>query len=114
MTLHIKNFTNNKMTLKDTLNDLLDQRGMNLSGLAKETGIAVQTLHNWLSGIEPKSLSQVKIVADYFGVSIDFLCFRGSRLKSTKTDHSNEIEDYSDEINAGLFEVVLRRVNKNK
>lgn len=102
------------MTLKDTLNDLLDQRGMNLSGLAKETGIAVQTLHNWLSGIEPKSLSQVKIVADYFGVSIDFLCFRGSRLKSTKTDHSNEIEDYSDEINAGLFEVVLRRVNKNK
>lgn len=70
-------------------------------------GISVKTLHNWLSDQKPKDLEQVKKVADFFQISIDSLCF-GEGIKSTQ----EAIENYRDEINAGVFEVVLRRVKK--
>jgi transcriptional regulator with XRE-family HTH domain len=92
------------MKLDRKLKRLLAEYDINISQLARATDVPRQTIDNWLSGQEPRSLSQVKIVADYFDISIDELCF-GSRNQKT-------IEDYGDEINAGVFEVVLRRIKK--
>lgn len=60
-----------------------------------------------VTGQWPKSIRQVKKVADYFEVDLDYLCF-GIKSKPAK----NKIEELQDEINAGIFEVVLRRVRK--
>ena len=57
-----------------------------MAQLSRATEIAPQTLNNWVAGQEQKNLSQIKRVAD--------------------------IQNFNDEINAGVFEVVLRRVRK--
>ncbi|OFZ50400.1 MAG: hypothetical protein A2381_13465 [Bdellovibrionales bacterium RIFOXYB1_FULL_37_110] len=91
------------MELNKNLKALLQREGINVSQLSKRTKIPVQTLHNWLSGVEPRSLKQVRIVSDYFNVSIDYLCFSIENKNETYSAFENEI-------NAGIFEVVLRRI----
>jgi predicted transcriptional regulator len=93
--------------LKSILKKLIKERGITITHLSRSTKVPLQTLHGWLQGSEPKSLRQVKAVADYLSVDLDYLCF-GIKPKVQKT----QINDYEEEINAGVFEVVLRRVRK--
>ena len=93
------------MELKTILKKLIIEKGITITALSKKTKIPLQTLHGWLHGSEPKNLRQVKKVADFFGVDLDYFCF-GIEPKKIN------ITDYKDEINAGVFEVVLRRVKK--
>lgn len=92
--------------LKDNLKQLAKDFDITMAQLARETKVPPQTLNNWLSGVEPRSLSQVKKVADYFDISIDELCFNS---KKTLKQFSS-LDKYTDEINAGIYEVVLRRI----
>ena len=94
------------MELSKILKELCDERGISISTLSKRTGVPQQTLHNWISGVEPKSFVQVKKVADFFEVSLDYLCF-GKDIKKP-----DDITSYKNEINVGIFEVVLRRVKR--
>lgn len=94
------------MELSKILKELLQEKGVTITHVAKTTGIAQQTIHNWLSGTEPRSLRQVKKVADYFDVSLDYLCF------GIVSNNKMPLEEFGDEINAGVFEVVLRRIKK--
>lgn len=93
------------MELKMILKKLIKEKGITITALSKKTKVPLQTLHGWLQGSEPKSLRQVKKVADFFEVDLDYLCFG---IENKKTNFI----DYQDEINAGIFEVVLRRVKK--
>lgn len=97
------------MTIKVniTLKKLLHENDLTAAELSRACKIAPQTINNWLSGLEPRSFSQVKVVADFFGVSVDYLVF-GLEKKSKRRE--SDIEDFAEEINAGTFEVVLRRV----
>lgn len=94
------------MKLRFIMRDLIRERGITITALSRATKVPLQTLHGWLQGSEPRSLKQVKNVADYFDVDLDYLCF-GIEEKQAK-----KISDFEDEINAGVFEVVLRRVKK--
>lgn len=93
------------MELKTILKKLIKERGITITALSRSTKVPLQTLHGWLQGSEPKSLKQVKSVADFLEVDLDYLCF-GIEPKR------QDIKDYKDEINAGIFEVVLRRIKK--
>ncbi len=97
-----------EMKLKLQLSALIRQRGVTITTLAKTTKIPAQTIHNWLAGSKPRDLDQVKRVADYFQVSLDFLAYGTDRDQTA----SSEIERHKDEINAGVFEVILRRTSK--
>ncbi len=79
---------------------------MTVVHLSKATGVPAQTIHNWLTGVEPKKLIHIKKVASYLGLSMDSLCF------GIDEKYESKIERYSEEINAGVFEVVLRRIKK--
>ena len=92
--------------LKENLQRLMEKNALNVPRLAKLTGISKQTISNWMAGQKPKNIQQVKTVANFFGISLDYLCFGEGQEKKTK------IKDYEEEINAGIFEVVLRRVKK--
>jgi len=100
------------MKLKIILRQLIKAREMTVVGLAKKSKVPIQTIHNWLSGAEPKSLKQVKMVADCLGVSVDYLCFGIGHNGSDEKKESNPIKEHSEEINAGIFEVVLRKVKR--
>lgn len=96
------------MELKKILNDLLHENDINVAQLSRATKIPRQTLDNWLSGQEPRSLSQVRTIADYFSVTVDFLCF------GTVPVPRRTINDCEDEIFAGNFDVILRKAKGNK
>lgn len=101
-----RNYSRNlDMELKTILKKLIKDKGITIAALSRSTKVPLQTLHGWLQGSEPKSLKQVKKVADHLGVDLDYLCFG---IEPKKVD----IRDYSEEINAGIFEVILRKVKK--
>jgi transcriptional regulator with XRE-family HTH domain len=60
------------MEFKQVLSSLIEEKGITLSQLAKDTGIAKSSLHGFVNGAEP-SLSKLKTLAEYFGVSMDFI-----------------------------------------
>jgi len=93
------------MQLKTILKRLIKEKGLTITGLSRTTKVPLQTLHGWLQGSEPKSLRQVKAVADQLDVDLDYLCFGIESKNET-------FSTFKDEINAGIFEVVLRRVKK--
>lgn len=95
------------MKLQTTLKKLLNDTDISVAQLARACNISPQTLHNWLSGQNPRSISQLKTVADYFNVDLNYLCFGEKKEKDT-----SPIKEYEKEINCGLFEVVLRKVIK--
>lgn len=97
------------MKLNKNLNELLKIKGVSLTRLAKSTGVPITTISNWLSGQSPKNIEQLKKVADHFNVSIEELAFG----KSPPTREKNVLEDFTEnEIYAGKYEVVLRRIVK--
>jgi len=93
------------MELKKTLRELLNENNVKVAEVARATKVPVQSIHNWLGGMSPRNLDHVNNVAEYFEVSLDFL-ITGKKKEV--------IKEYEDEINAGLFEVVLRRPKKNR
>lgn len=105
-----------KLLLKDNLKRKLEDSGIRVPTLARKTGVPRQTISNWLEGQKPQNIEQVKLVADYFKISLDELCF-GLDLSAVgkdgaSTNSADVLKRYEQEINAGIFEVILRRVSR--
>ena len=56
--------------IKSILKKLLGEHVIKSAQLARATKTPPQTINNWLSGLEPRNLNQLKTVADYFEVSV--------------------------------------------
>ena len=95
------------MVLATQLKSLIKSKSITVAGLSKQTGIPAKTLYSWLQNQSPRNLNQLKSVADYFGVTLEFLLFNEQPKKEI-----NSFEHYSEEINAGQFEVILRKIKK--
>ena len=52
--------------------DLRDKKGVTDYKVSKDTGITKSTFSDWKSGIYNPKLEKLKILADYFGVSIEY------------------------------------------
>lgn len=63
------------------LQALMNSKGMRISDLARATGISYSTFTDWKSGRCVPKYEKMKKIADYFGVSVDYLL-------SQKTDTS--------------------------
>lgn len=95
-----------KSELARNLKQALKSKDMTAAQLSRATQVPAQTINNWLAGLEPRSMSQVKKIAQYFDMSLDQLAYG-----EVHTDR-NKLEDYRDEIMAGTFEVILRKIKK--
>ena len=62
------------MSLKQIVNDLCKQKGISFRQLEKTLGYATSTISTWDD--HRPSIDKVAAVADYFGVSIDYLLGR--------------------------------------
>lgn len=49
-----------------------DKRGVSDYQVWKDTGIATATLSDWKNGISKPKTDKLKILADYFGVTIEY------------------------------------------
>ena len=63
------------MRLATNLRKLMRQRDMTTKRLSDEVSIPEGTLKTWLAGSAPRSLSDVRRVAQHLGVSFEFLIF---------------------------------------
>ncbi|OQW48516.1 MAG: hypothetical protein A4S09_04885 [Proteobacteria bacterium SG_bin7] len=100
------------MKLGIILKQVLKQRDMTAAQLARATNISTRTIHNWLIGQTPRNLDQLFKVAKHLSVSVEYLCW-GEPSKSEKPiDVMKQFSE--DEIFAGNFEVILRRIKNEK
>lgn len=53
--------------------DLMQKYGINAHKLEREASIAISSIQTWRSGKSKPSLEAVSKIADYFGVSVDYL-----------------------------------------
>ncbi len=97
------------MILHKQLKSLITQHDTTVAQLARATQISSKTIYQWMNGQKPRDLNQVRRVADHFSVTIDYLVF-GIVYNKTQT----EFKEYADEINAGVFEVILRKKDRFK
>lgn len=56
----------------EKLQALLDKSNKTAYQVAQETGISTATLSNWKNGKYVPKVDKIKILADYFGVSIEY------------------------------------------
>lgn len=52
--------------------ELLDKTGKTAYKVSKDTGISTATLSSWKAGDYTPKIDKLKILADYFGVPIDY------------------------------------------
>ena len=74
----------------DKIFSLMSERGISAKELSEKTGISSGNISDWKSGRStPKGETLIKI-ADYFGVSVDYLLGRESSIKK-EPDASGEL-----------------------
>lgn len=71
----------------ERFNELLKSRGINAVTLAKEIGVPKSIVYEWRSGARDPSLENMLRVADYFGVSLEYLTGR----EDEETDIEKEL-----------------------
>src|SRR5207302_470876 len=72
------------MNIKNQLRLYLEIREMSAAELSRKSGVSKQVLSLWLSGSEPKKISQVKSVAEVLGTSCDHLCFGSGQDEASR------------------------------
>lgn len=59
----------------DFFKKLMDEKGITAYRVSKDTGIPQTTLSDWKNGRSKPKVEKLKILADYFGVTVDdFIC----------------------------------------
>jgi len=97
------------VNLKNQLACLLEDRGMTAAELSRKAKVPKQALSRWLSGQVVKNVSQLKRVADVFGVNVDHLLF-GEGPQEVSSSVSDIGALLGDAWVGGVFELKLRRV----
>lgn len=70
------------MMFQKRLQELLEERQIRYNALAQKTGIPVTTLSNYINRGSSPSITQLRALADFFDVSVDYLIGREDDLIS--------------------------------
>lgn len=60
-----------KLYMYDAFKKLMDERGLTSYRVSLDTGISQTTLSDWKNGRSKPKVDKLKILADYFGVSLE-------------------------------------------
>ena len=66
-------FVKGAQTMYDIFEQLLQKYGLTAYKVAKEAGVTQTALSNWKTGKSTPTTKTLQKIADYFGVSIDYL-----------------------------------------
>ena len=79
------------MSIKERVNDLCKEKGISLNKLEQEIGVA----SGYLSKLDNPGIKTVKLIADYFNVSVDYLMTGEEKEVPTfSTEHIELISAY--------------------
>lgn len=65
-----------KIMFAERLKDLMNEQNLNQVALAKKIGVKQNTISAWLLKKKEPCITSLWLVADYFGVDIDYLVGR--------------------------------------
>lgn len=71
---------------------LLQKHGVTTYKVSKELGISQSVFSNWKNGLSTPKLDKLQSIADYFGVSIDFLMGTDKVEKTSQFEAKNDFE----------------------
>ncbi len=97
-----KNEKNQTLIFGRQLMILMAKKGTSTAVLARAAGVSTKTVYQWLNHHQPRHFEQVKKVADFFGVTLDFLLFGQSPSEDSLEKHLRGSK-------AGEFELVLKK-----
>lgn len=63
------------LNLKRQLARFIRERSLTGAELARRSGVPKQSISDWLAGVRPRNIAQVKRIADTLGVGLTELCF---------------------------------------
>ncbi|MSS94137.1 helix-turn-helix transcriptional regulator [Eubacterium sp. BL-380-WT-2B] len=86
---------------------LLRERGVTAYKVAKDTGIGTATLSNWKNGKYTPKQDKMQKLADYFGVSIDYLMTG----KESNDENTSTEKDYAKNETERKLLVLCRKAN---
>ena len=79
----------------DRVFHLMQERGVRASDIVKQTGIKQSTITEWKMGRSSPSVNALVMLADYFGVTVDYLVAHDTptntyKVKIRKTSRTHE------------------------
>lgn len=80
---------------------LLDKNGITAYRVSKDTGITQTLLSNWKTGKSVPNLQNLKKIADYFGVTVDYLM----------TGEESELKEFSPQLTAKDEKDISKKVD---
>lgn len=86
---------------------LLNERGVTAYKVSKETGVTQSTLSDWKRGRSTPKTDNMKKIADYFGVSIDYLMTG----KESNDENTSTEKDYAKNETERKLLVLCRKAN---
>lgn len=86
---------------------LLNERGVTAYKVSKETGVTQSTLSGWKRGRSTPKTDNMKKIADYFGVSIDYLMTG----KESNDENTSTEKDYAKNETERKLLVLCRKAN---
>ena len=96
------------MKLASQLKKILKKKDLTVQQLCRAVkGVSDKKIYSWLNSQTPRNLDDVKAVADYLGVSLDYLLY-----DETKFEKKISIEELKEEISLGVLELIVRTPKK--
>lgn len=89
---------------------LLQKHGITAYKVSKETGITQSTLSDWKRGRSTPKTDNMKKIADYFGVSLDYLT-TGKETTEQKKEKSSELNSRDERDIAKDLDRIMEKLN---
>lgn len=64
------------MTIAESIKELRLERGLSLAALAKSIGVSQKAIDYWERGVNEPKATYIVLLADFFGVTTDYLLGR--------------------------------------
>ena len=91
--------------IEKKLKELLDKHNLSVAQLARHTEVPKTNIQGWLTGSSP-NISQAYKVAEYFGITIEELCF-GKKPKTTQENFFKEVL-----VHSGNYKVQIIKIDE--
>lgn len=75
------------------LKDLRNKKGLSQFQLAKKINVAQNTVSNWEKGIREPDWEMMGVIANFFGVTVDYLLGRTETKNLTSADETDEVNE---------------------
>lgn len=77
---------------------IINERGITAYRVYKETGVSQSTLSDWKNGKSIPSAQKLKLIADYLGVTVDYLMGAEKKEKAAIDVVDDGLKEYLDEL----------------